>query len=92
YLIYQISQGKWIGGGDVKLALGLGLLLGGPLKSILMVFLASLIGTLIVFGLLIAGKIKTNIKIPFGPLLITSTIFCFFFGSDIINWYSRLVG
>ena len=39
-------KGEWIGGGDVKLGLILGLLAGTPLKAMLMLFIASLIGTL----------------------------------------------
>jgi prepilin signal peptidase PulO-like enzyme (type II secretory pathway) len=37
-------------------------------------------------------KLKSNMTIPFGPLLISSTFICFFFGSQIINWYMRLIG
>jgi leader peptidase (prepilin peptidase)/N-methyltransferase len=33
YLLFQVSGGKWIGGGDVKLAVVLGLLAGTPLKA-----------------------------------------------------------
>lgn len=91
YLIYQISDGKWIGGGDVKLCVTLGLILGGPLETILMIFLASLIGSLLSLILLLVNKLKKNMTIAFGPLLIASTFICFFFGPQIINWYTTLV-
>jgi prepilin signal peptidase PulO-like enzyme (type II secretory pathway) len=90
YLIFQVSKGKWIGGGDVKLCIALGLLIGGPLEVILMIFLASFIGSFISIILLIFGRIKNNLTIAFGPLLISSAYICFFFGSDILSWYSRL--
>ncbi|HEY5268082.1 MAG TPA: prepilin peptidase [Candidatus Saccharimonadales bacterium] len=92
YLIFQISNGKWIGGGDVKLCIALGLLLGGPLESILMIFLASLIGSLVSFILLVFGKLKDKMLIAFGPLLIFGMLVCFFFGPQILNWYTGLIG
>jgi prepilin signal peptidase PulO-like enzyme (type II secretory pathway) len=91
YLIFMISNGKWIGGGDVKLCFSLGLILGGPLEAILMIFIASLLGSFISFLLLILGKFRSNMTIAFGPLLLVGTFICLFFGPQIINWYSSLV-
>ncbi len=92
YLIFQVSNGKWIGGGDVKLCIALGIILGGPLEVVLMLFLASLAGSLMSGFLLITKKLKANMTIAFGPLLIFSTFLCFFFGSQILNWYTGLIG
>jgi prepilin signal peptidase PulO-like enzyme (type II secretory pathway) len=91
YVIFVVSNGKWIGGGDVKLAIILGLLLGGPLMSILMVFLASLIGTAIALILSFFKKLKKDHTIAFGPMLISSTYICYLFGPQIIAWYKTLV-
>ncbi|HUY53305.1 MAG TPA: A24 family peptidase, partial [Candidatus Dormibacteraeota bacterium] len=92
YLIFQISNGKWIGGGDVKLCVALGIILGGPLEIVLMLFLASLMGSLISVALLMIGRLRANMTIAFGPLLIFSTFLCFFFGPQILNWYTGLIG
>ena len=92
YVIFQLSNGRWIVGGDIKLCLSLGLLLGGPLEAILMIFIASVTGCLIYLLLIIFGKYKTDMTIAFGPLLITGTYICFFFGPQIINWYSTIIG
>jgi leader peptidase (prepilin peptidase)/N-methyltransferase len=92
YLIFQASSGKWIGGGDVKLCIALGLLLGGPLKVILMIFLASFGGSIISLGLLTLKKVNSKLTIAFGPLLISSTFLCFFFGTQIISWYTKIAG
>ncbi|HSX44370.1 MAG TPA: prepilin peptidase [Candidatus Saccharimonadales bacterium] len=89
YLLYQVSQGKWIGGGDVKLAVVLGLVLAGPAKSVLMLFIASLLGTLIGVPLLLQGKAKLKSRIPFGPFLIIATIIVFLFGGSFISWYQH---
>lgn len=90
YLIFQLSDGKWIGGGDVKLAIVLGLLIGGPLNSLLMLFIASLVGSLVSIPLVISGS-SLKKKIPFGPFLIIATIIVYLFGVSIIGWYQTKV-
>jgi prepilin signal peptidase PulO-like enzyme (type II secretory pathway) len=90
YILFQVSSGKWIGGGDVKLGFVLGLVAGSAEKSLLFIFLASVIGSLISLPLLAIGKIKTNMKIPYGPLLIIGIVITYLFGSDIIAWYQKL--
>lgn len=89
--LFQMSGGKWIGGGDVKLAISLGLIAGGLIESVLLLFLASLLGSLISLPLLLAGKTASH-KVPFGPFLITATYIVFLWGPAMIDWYSRLIG
>lgn len=88
YILFQISAGKWIGGGDVKLGWILGLLLASPSKALLYIFLAALIGTFLSLPLLIFKKFDTKTMIPFGPLLIIGFLIAFFYGDSILNWYS----
>ena len=90
YLLFQLSDGKWIGGGDVKLGICLGLVVGGPIKAVLLIFIASLVGTLIAIPLLLKHR-TLNRHIPFGPLLMIATIMVFFLGSDLVSWYTRLI-
>lgn len=92
WLLFQVSNGKWIGGGDVKLGLLLGALLADPLLSLLYIFVASLLGTLASLPLLINGKIKRSSHLPFGPFLIMSTIIVYIFGYSIIDWYKAFIG
>ncbi len=89
--IFQISHGKWIGGGDVKLGFALGLLAGTPLKAILLIFIASLLGTIISLPLVSSKKMKSTAKISFGPFLITAAVVVFLFGTQIINWYVNTI-
>jgi prepilin signal peptidase PulO-like enzyme (type II secretory pathway) len=91
YGIFIISDGKWIGGGDVKLAIALGLLLGGPMKSIFMVFLAALIGCALVILLMLMKKMQRNSEIAFGPLLMSATFICYLYGDQIIHWYKNFI-
>lgn len=89
--IYVFSRGKWIGFGDVRLGLVTGTLLATPAKSFLMIFLASILGTLSVLPALIAGRKKLVAKIPFGPFLIVATFIALLFGQSVIDWYGRLL-
>ncbi len=85
--LWLISRGRWIGFGDVKLGIILGLLLGDWQLALLGLFLANLIGCLIVLPGLATKKLSRQTQIPFGPLLIAGFYSSFFFGADIISWY-----
>jgi prepilin signal peptidase PulO-like enzyme (type II secretory pathway) len=89
YALFQISKGKWIGGGDVKLAVALGLLVGGPIPAFLVLFVASLIGVLMSLPLIVRDKKGYKSRIPFGPFLIAATIIVYIFGASIISWYTK---
>ena len=92
FVLHQISGGKWIGFGDVKLGIVLGALAGGVLESCLLLFFASFIGMLVSLPLMIAGKANRKTQLPFGPLLLAGTIIAVLFGQGIIDWYGRLLG
>lgn len=91
YVVFQISNGTWIGGGDVKLGFALGLLLGSPLLAFLMLFLASCIGLIAALPGMIRHKSTSGSKIPFGPCLIGATIIAMLFGQSMIDWYTASV-
>lgn len=91
YCLFQISAGKWIGGGDVKLGFVLGLLAGGFLESMLILFIASIIGTLGSLPMLTKGKKGLKKRIPFGPMLILGCLIVYLFGASILDWYMNLV-
>ena len=86
YVLFQLSHGKWIGWGDVKFGVLLGMLVGGPLNSILMLFIASCTGTLLSLPLVIAGRAKRDTHLPFGPLLVIGAIVVRLFGASITHW------
>jgi prepilin signal peptidase PulO-like enzyme (type II secretory pathway) len=87
YVLFQVSNGRWIGGGDVKLGFLLGAILGDPTAAVLMLFLASMLGTIIIFPLLLTGKATRTTRIPFGPFLILGAIVAELFGKGLIDWY-----
>jgi len=87
YLLFQISKGKWIGGGDVKLGFVLGALIAVPGQAALMLFIASMLGTLVSLPMIINKKLTPTTRVPFGPFLIAATIIVKLFGASILNWY-----
>jgi leader peptidase (prepilin peptidase)/N-methyltransferase len=88
FVLYMVSKGRWIGFGDIKLGLGLGLLLGDWRLAFIALFLANLIGTLIIIPLMATGKLKRNAHVPFGPLLIAGAIIAKLVGMGIAEFYT----
>lgn len=88
-LIFLFSRGKWLGFGDVKLALFMGLFLGFP-NILLALFSAFFLGAIIGIGLIIFGERTLKSEVPFGPFLVTATFLSLFFGERIISWYLNL--
>jgi prepilin signal peptidase PulO-like enzyme (type II secretory pathway) len=91
YILFQISGGRWIGGGDVKLGLVLGLLAGGAWQALSLLFIASLSGSLVSIPLLAGGRVKPKATIPFGPFLLLASVVIQLFGKSILHWYTHLV-
>lgn len=87
YAIFVVSNGGWIGGGDVKLAIFMGIILG-PYLSFLALFLASLVGSFIILGIMALTKVDRKQQIPFGPFLIGATYVAVIWGPAIIDWYN----
>lgn len=90
WLLFQASKGAWIGGGDVKLALALGLIAASPLRAFLVIFFASLLGTLASIPLLAKGQKGLQAHIPFGPFLLAATLLVLLWGSTLASAYDRL--
>lgn len=91
FVLWLVSQGRWIGFGDVKLGIILGLLLGSWQLALLTLFLANLIGTLIVLPGLLTKKVSRTTQVPFGPMLIAACVIAVLFGQSVIDWYLGLV-
>lgn len=72
-LLIVITRGKGMGGGDVKLALLMGLILGFP-QIITALYLAFITGAVISLILLAIKRKRFGQTIPFGPFLAASTL------------------
>lgn len=88
--LYVVSRGQWIGLGDVKLGAGLALFLGDWKLAFLALFLANLIGCIIVLPGLVRQKLDSGSQIAFGPLLMMGMVISFVFGAAIISWFMGL--
>lgn len=86
--LYYISKGKWVGFGDVKLAVFIGLVLGWQ-GALLGLFIANLAGCLVVLPGLLSGRLTRKSKVPFGPFLIIGCMTAFLWGGTIIEWYLK---
>lgn len=84
--LYMLSKGAWVGFGDVKLGIFMGLILGWQ-GGLLAVLLANTIAFLFIFPGLLTNKISRTSKIPFGPFLILATVISLLLGGYIIKWY-----
>lgn len=86
YAYELITRKEGMGGGDIKLLAMMGAFLGW--KSIpFIIFVGSLLGSVIGISLMIAQKKDSKLAIPFGPFLATAAIIYIFFGDNIIGWY-----
>lgn len=88
-IIVLISQEKWMGMGDVKLAIFMGLFLGWP-QILVALFAAFFFGAIIGIGLIVFSKKKLKSEVPFAPFLISATFIALFWGEKIISWYLSL--
>ncbi len=89
YLLWRISDGKWIGLGDGKLAFGFGGFLG-LIYGTSALILSFWIGAVFAIGLMLIDQLnkgKKNItmktEIPFGPFMIIGFLLVYFWEIDI---------
>lgn len=86
-VLYLVSRGQWIGFGDIKLGLGLALLLADWKLAFVALFSANLIGCLIVIPAMMSGKLKRTSHVPFGPLLILGFVIAQLAGPYLVQTY-----
>lgn len=91
FTIWYFSKGKWMGFGDVKLALFLGVSLGWPFIFVGLM-LGVLIGGLVSIILLLATSKTMKSQIPFGTFLSFGTLIAMFYGYRILEWYLSILG
>ncbi|MCD6550223.1 prepilin peptidase [bacterium] len=84
--IYLLSQGKWMGFGDVKLAVFLGFLVSWP-NILVALFFAFLIGAIIGIILILFRKRSLKSEVPFAPFLVAGTLIALFLGTKLIDIY-----
>jgi leader peptidase (prepilin peptidase)/N-methyltransferase len=91
YAIVFFSKGRAMGGGDIKLAFAMGLILGLQ-NTFLALLVAFNVAAAVGIALLVARKRGRRDQIPFGPFLVGGTIVAFLYGQQIVDWYLRANG
>jgi len=81
-----MSKGSWMGDGDIKIALAIGLFLGFPV-AVFGIFAAFVTGALIGGALLIIKAKKGKDQLPFTPFLLSGMVIAMLFGQQIVDWY-----
>ncbi len=91
FAIWYFSEGKWMGFGDVKLALLLGAFLGFPniFVGLMLAILSG--GVLSVFLLTLTNKTLKS-RLPFGTFLSFGSVLALFYGDKLLTWYLSILG
>jgi leader peptidase (prepilin peptidase)/N-methyltransferase len=89
YALAAVSNGRWMGGGDIKLATLMGFSLGLGKLAVAM-FLGFNLGAIVSLTLIATGRKRRDSHIPFGPFLAAGMILAMLYGQQIINWYLSL--
>jgi len=83
--LYLISKGKWIGFGDVKLGVFMGLVLGMP-ASLFALIGSYYIAAAIILPLFVTKVVTRQSKVPFGPFLLISMVLSFLLNDFLSDW------
>lgn len=94
FFLFALAIGGF-GMGDVKLALGLGVLFGWE-QLLVVAMLSFIIGGLFAIGiaarLYSAKKLKARTEIPFGPYLAVGAGIALYSASNLLSWYLSFFG
>lgn len=81
-----LSRGRWLGEGDLFLAISMSIILGWQLL-ITAIIVSYCLGALISIFLLLNKKVKAKSQVPFAPFLILGSLITIFFGQNLMAWY-----
>lgn len=83
---YLFSRGEWVGGGDIRMGVFMGALLGLS-HGVLALFLSYVIGAFVSVLLLVCKRVQKTTAIPFGTFLTIGTFLSLVMGTELIAWY-----
>ena len=82
---WLISRGKWVGSGDILLAVSIGLLLGGFSRALFCLALSYIIGGVVASILLFIGVANRKSHIAFAPFLTSAALLTLIFGDVLLR-------
>lgn len=91
--LFRKSVADAMGLGDIKLMILIGLFLGGWPHLLVVIMFSAFTGSIVGLSLIALGKKSGGeSKIPYGPFLAIGALLDLFWGSEIWNWYLKLIG
>ncbi len=89
FIVALVTQGRAMGGGDIKLMAAVGFVLGW--KAVLLtLFMSAIFGVFFSIGRKIVSKKEMKGVVPFGPFLAMGSAVCAFVGEKIFDAYLGL--
>jgi prepilin signal peptidase PulO-like enzyme (type II secretory pathway) len=83
---YVISGGRWIGGGDIRMGLLMGFMLGFK-DALGALFISYALGALVGIFLITREKAEWRTRVPFGTFLAMGTLVMLLAGRPLMDWY-----
>ncbi len=83
---FLMSKGKWVGGGDIRMGMLMGFLLG-PWLGVVALLLSYVAGAVVGVFLLGSRKRQMGSHVPFGTFMALATVVTMLWGQQILDWY-----
>ena len=84
-LPWAISRGKWMGSGDIYLAVLSGLIMSSVVASFAGVLIGFYLGTIVILPLMAVGRLHRRSKVPFGPFILTGIYIWFLWQEPLMR-------
>ena len=91
FVYEKIKKQEGLGGGDIKLIAMLGAFFGWR-AAIFILFMSSVLGSIVGAVLVLVLRKDMKYAIPFGPFLSLAGLVYLFFGRYLVQWYVGLLG
>lgn len=87
-LQFAVSRGRWIGDGDIRMGVLIGVMLG-LWPAVIATFFAYVIGAMVSVLLVVVGKKDRRATVPFGTYLAVASGFMLVWGDRVVAWYAQ---
>lgn len=88
---FVLSRGRWVGGGDIRLGLLIGVLVGWPMIG-LSLMIAYVGGSIIAVALVLLRRAKFGSRLPFATFLLPAALATWLWGRQIWAVYTNWLG
>jgi prepilin signal peptidase PulO-like enzyme (type II secretory pathway) len=88
---FLMSKGRWVGGGDIRMGMLMGFLLG-PWLGVVALLLSYISGAVAGVFLLASKKRGMGSHVPFGTFMALATVVTMLWGQQLMDWYLGFFG